>query len=532
MLKLRKLLCRCFGFLAMVFLFASYWAVQGLFLYFRDPGAYDLAPSYKVSLRIISFVLFALSRFIGVMPLVMAFLFGMAWWTVKKGKASGRRWAIAASLLLALSVLPILLWSSGMPRDFLIIYALFLVIGIAGIVAFLPRNSVTHFAEVAGPARIAGDGTSRLLDGFASIFAITGYLWGLNLWENWARAQGLFWSSGLSNYLLILAASLIVVVLHESGHFGVGTALGMTPHAVIFGPFQWRLGNGQWKFQFLPKKIFSLGGAAGLVPSNPKQGRWCEIWMGAAGPLMNLLTGLIALVIARTAKGEPYEQYWEFLAYFSTVSLVVFATNLIPRRSGTHYSDGARIYQLLLGGPLADYFRAGSLAASSTVTSIRSRDFDIEAIQRASDYFKQGGTAVFLGLVASEYYLDNGNISQARVAFEKAETVAEESVSEIPAEYQLELILGNAFLRRDAVAARKWWDRMESMKPTNFGLVYWSAQSALLWIEDRKEEAREAWNRGNQLSQMLPPVGGNDFERYRLSLLYDCIEKEEVLAIS
>jgi len=49
---------------------------------------------------------------------------------------------------------------------------------------------------------------------------------------------------------------------------------------------------------------------------------------------------------------------------------------------------------------------------------------------------------------------------------------------------------------RRAGTARLWWKRMEAKKPTHFGVDYRLAQSALFWIEGRKEEAREAWNKG------------------------------------
>jgi hypothetical protein len=534
MLKLRRFLCGFFGSIALFFLIVSFGSVKNLLDFSRGFDMYGEWPYETLTEKLISIAAFVLGMFIIAIPLVMTFLNGMAWWRIKKGKPSARGWAIAASLSLILSSITIILplramWKYfpvGISIGLLVLCGVMIALGIAGLVAFGRRDSMAQPVIAAKPPRIAGDGTSRLIDVIVWIVGIAGYLWGLNLWEQWGRSHGLFWSSGFSSYLLILVALLLVVALHETGHVAVGLAVGMKPRAFIVGPFQWRIRDGRWKFQFLPAKFLSLAGAAGLVPTDTRHSRWREIWMGAAGPLANLFSGLIATCATLTAKGQPYEQYWEFLAYFSTLSLVVFATNLIPVRPGAQYSDGARIYQLLRGGPLADYFRAAALAASSTVTPLRSRDYDIEAIQRASRTFTQGGAAVFLRLVASEYFLDNGMISQAVDAFNEAEMIGEESIAEIPIEYYPELAFGNAFLRRDGVATRKWLDRMEALKPAHPGDSYWLAKSAMLWIDGRGEEARTAWERGNLLTQMMPSFGGNEFERYRFSLLRECMENK------
>jgi hypothetical protein len=58
------------------------------------------------------------------------------------------------------------------------------------------------------------------------------------------------------------------------------------------------------------------------------------------------------------------------------------------------------------------------------------------------------------------------------------------------------------------------------------------ALSALNWIEGRKEEAWAAWEKGNLLAQKLPAAGSYEFDRYRYSLLHDCIENTEENAAS
>jgi hypothetical protein len=115
-------------------------------------------------------------------------------------------------------------------------------------------------------------------------------------------------------------------------------------------------------------------------------------------------------------------------------------------------------------------------------------------------------------------------IPQACDAVTEAERIYQESAPDLPADLHTVFVFDNAFLRRDAAKARLWWDRMEAKKPTYFGVDYWLAKSALSWIEGRRDEAREAWEKGNLLAQKLPAAGGYGFDRYRCSLLHDCIE--------
>lgn len=538
MLKLRKFLCGCFGGIALFFLFVSFLMVMGLKSFFRENGIVShLSWSGETPLRLfLEVVIIPLMVLILASPLLVTIFNGMAWWTVRQGKASARGWSIAASLSLIttgiLVVLPFLRFGVGENTPRGVFAALLLVggavpaIGITGLVAFGRRDSMIQRVYPAKPPRIAGDGTSRLLDGLSWLMAIAGYIYVMNCWYRWGYARHLSVHFGYISWLQILAALLIVIVLHEVGHTVVGQLFGMKLRAFIVGPFQWRIRDGRWNFQFLPSKLLSAGGAAALVPTNPKQPRSHEVWMIAAGPLAGLLTGLIALAAALTATGRPYQQYWELLAMVSTLSLVTFAVNLIPMCPEGTYSDGARIYQNLRGGPLADYYQALSIVFASSVTPLRPKDFDIEAIQRVSRAFTDGRRALLLRLFASYYFLDCGMMPQAWEALSEAEEIYHRSASEIPAELHPDFVFGYAVLHRDAVGARLWWGRMEAKKPSRFGVDYWLAQSALFWIEGHKDEAREAWEKGNLLAQKLPSAGIYDFDRYHYTLLHKCLEEE------
>jgi Zn-dependent protease len=450
--------------------------------------------------------------------LVMAFPLGMAWRSIRKGRKTARVWAIVASLEVLLMATPLVFYR---PPHFPWLLEIGLsTLGIAGLVAFGRRDAHAQLPlSPAKPPRVAGDGTSGFLDQLAVFLAVVGYVIGQYQWMRWGHAQHLPFTRGLLFWLLFAAAVLIEITAHELGHVSVGMALGMKLRLLIVGPFQWRVRDGRWTFQFLPTKFLSAGGAAGVVPTNPAQPTYQKIAMIAAGPLASLFTGLIAAAAALSAKGSSYQQAWELLALMATFGLVSFVVNLVPLRPESLYSDGARIYQLLSGGPWADYNQAISVVLSTAVTPLRPRDYDIDAINRAAFSFTQGRHALLLHLLATSYFLDSGMIPQACESSAKAESIYHESAPDIPVELYTAFVFDSAYLRHDAASARIWWDLMETRKPTHLGVDYWLARSALLWIENRPEESRAAWDKTNALAQKLPNAGTYEYDRYCVRLL-------------
>jgi tetratricopeptide (TPR) repeat protein len=208
--------------------------------------------------------------------------------------------------------------------------------------------------------------------------------------------------------------------------------------------------------------------------------------------------------------------------------LVLCVVNLVPLRIQGSYTDGAQIYQLLSDGPWGDFHRVAAVVGSSLVTPLRPRDYDIQAILRAAHIIKQGIQGLILRLYSYVYFLDTGNFSEAAQALQEAESIYHQSASGLPAELHTEFVFGNAYVRRDAAAAREWWARMEAKKPTRFNADYWRAVGALHWIEGNLKEANEAWEKANALAQQLPKAGAYDFDRYCCSLLRKALDEASV----
>ena len=456
----------------------------------------------------------------------MAAIFGMAWWTVKKSRPGARIWALVASASNVLTFLPIVYF---VPHLVFSAMGVLLGLGVTGLVVF----SLPQSAGLPQPAKprikpIAGDGTSHLLNRMIRFIGLAGgcgaYFW----WLHWTRINEIPTSRGLIFYAWLFAIATLVTTVHEAGHASVGWCLGMKIRSFTAGPFRFQKRGGKWTFQFNLAGLLSAEGATGVVPTTTEENRRRDICMIAAGPLANLFAAIVCLLIVL---GTPLDTATEtlseiigYVALFGASSLIAFATNLIPLKTDTNYSDGAKIYQLITNGPFADLHRVFSAVTSSLVTPLRPRDFDIVSIERATSGVAQGQQLMLLRLFQYQYFLDHGQLEQAGQALSTAESVYDQGDLKIPAGLHTVFVFGYAYIQRDALKSRQWWDRMEAAKPKVFNNDYWMANSALLWSEGRLPEAYQSWEKANALAQQLPSAGAYDFDRHCLALLREALD--------
>lgn len=528
MRRLRAFLRICFGYLTLVSLVLSIFMVR-TFLWMRQhqqPNTWSA--SGNRNLTSVSFL--ALSYFVRFMPLLMAVIYGSAWWTLKQGRRSARSWSIAASILMIFSTAALLiarmtLFSGGRHHfrgSYFLFQIFFFAVGILGLIVFFRTSSES--IQSARKSRLRGDGTSAFLDLFVSGLALTGVWGGIIFYTRWGHAQNLPFIRGAVAWPVILLVIFLTICLHETAHACVGLALGMKLRTFVVGPFQWRIRDGRWTYRFVPAGFLSFGGSTGIVSAKPNQSRWVEIAMIGAGPLSNFFAGMLAVFLTISAKGQQWERYWEPIAFFALVNIVTFAINLIPFRPEALYSDGARIFQLLSGGPWAELHRVYSIVLSSTVTPLRPRNYDIQAINGAAAYFTSGREALMLRLFATSYFLDHGQIPEARAQFAEVASLAQEPSFQIQSDLFPSFVFNAVFLNRDAEAARRYWNIFEAKTPTHFGVDYWLGRSALHFIENHPLEARDAWNVGAALARELPTAGAYEFDRDRYRLMRDLLK--------
>jgi hypothetical protein len=359
-----------------------------------------------------------------------------------------------------------------------------------------------------------GDGTISFLNRIY-FFADAALFWVIyDLWSRWAWKTGLFRPGWMAGTFDLILGAVVAVALHELGHTLCGLVLGQKLLAFYAGPFQWRFHRGRWQFLFNPIGLLTTGGGTATVPQRLDEPQGHEFSMIVAGPAVSLLAGMAGLWAALTVIGTSHEILWFPLAMFGSISLQAAVTNLIPLRTATGYSDGARILQILRGGVWADLDHVFRTSAATVVTPLRPRDYDINALHRviAARIVPQP-QQLLLHLLAKSYYIDHDAPGEVHNEMLQALTIYNDCAPSIPAELHYSFILEAALFRRDAAQARLWWDRMEAKKPTCLNGDYWMARSALCWLEGKPDEAHAAWAKAHAYLATMPCTGTYEFDR-------------------
>lgn len=444
---------------------------------------------------------------------------------------SGRVWCLSVGVmnLLVPVFVGYFLWRYGRGAIAATLTAngLLLGLGVIGILAFWrwdPAADEKAPAPVMTSAR-PGDGTSTFLNRtyFAAGSIAVFLIW--MAWKQWAYKRGVPSPLLLEGILQLTIAELAVVFLHECGHALCGIALGQKVLSFIAGPFQWRHIGGHWKFKLNPVGFLSTGGGTAVVAQRLGEPKWRELCMISAGPLVNFVTGVIGLWAASRTPDSSWERYCFLLAMFGSISLMAALGNLVPLRTNSGYSDGARIYQLLRGGVWAELHEVWRISAATAVTALRPRDYNIDALHRVmAAGIVEGPAELLLYLLAHSHYTDLGQLDRAGDELREAEKIYDGCAVQVPAELLPAFVMEEALAKRDAVRARLWWDRLEAKRPTRFNGDYWMARSALCWAEGNRDEARSAWIRAQEYLDRMPDVGTYAFDRESLALLKRGIE--------
>jgi hypothetical protein len=440
-----------------------------------------------------------------------------AWWTLRKAKPSARGWALAASILNIALAIPV-----GALMD-IRVALIGCALGVAGLIAFWrPFPEPAWAAVPRKPAKLSGDGTSRIAD--AAVWAVaTGALWfQYFLWHRWNLARHLGQES-LPLIVLVELAILLAAAGHELGHAIAGWVSDMTLRSFRVGPFAAAVRNGHWRFRFDINGLVG-GGATGMIANGLRNVRSRHVFMIAGGPAGSLVVALGATVLALSAAGNFWRPAWTLLAMTSAIAWTEAVVNLIPHNPSGLYSDGAQVYQLVTLGPWADVHLATAMASSSLINPSRPRDWDIGLLTRAAESVPRGAQGLLLRCLAGHYFVDTKQFPQAISCLEAAETLFDEARLRNPADFLADFVFLNAAYKRDPAAAERWWSRLEACRKSDRDADYWRAAAAIFWVRGETQQARDAWERGHALAARLPRCGAYDFSRDAFEYLREVLE--------
>ena len=133
-----------------------------------------------------------------------------------------------------------------------------------------------------------------------------------------AAITAVFLAFGLGDLLLVIVALIVMIVLHEFGHFITAKRSGMkvTEFFVGFGPRLWsvRRGETEYGIKAIPAggycRIIGMTSAEELHPSDEprayrNQAFWKRITVASAGSAMHFLIALVLAFIALSFIGRP-----------------------------------------------------------------------------------------------------------------------------------------------------------------------------------------------------------------------------------
>src|ERR1700722_8808483 len=467
-----------------------------------------------------------LSPFVHRSPILGAFLglavlFGLAGWSVLKRKPFARDWGIAATVVMLFLSLSLLFGRQYVP-DYSALVAC--VIGLTGLVAFSRPWTNFPSSKSRGSSPIPGDGTNKFLNKLVWVAGIGGGFESIKPWHHWAAVHGLPLAYDWLSLSQLAVVFLAIVIIHEGGHALTGMALDMKVAAIVLGPFHWWVSYAKWRFTPRWEGLFTFLGAVALIPTKMENYRRRKTLMVVGGPAANIVTGLLAILAILTAPGHPWAGNWILLVYFAMDSLLIGLLNLVPFGAGGRYSDGAKLFQLLSLGVWREYHWLMGMMGSATVSALRPRDYDVAMVRRVKGTAACGQDELLMNLAEYAYFLDRDELAEAGLAIEKADRFCKKSALNPQAEWCGALVFGNAFLRRDAQAARQWWGRLEACKSKSESR--WISLSALLWSENRLDEAEEAWQKAAEWTQQLPHAGLWEAERNALKLLRRALDAQ------
>jgi hypothetical protein len=468
---------------------------------------------------------------------VLELVAGIAWWRLRKGRPDGRWWAVAASLFCLPLPLPGIFgfalrhshhWAVLAPALHVPRQLFEAAIGVAGLAAFLPGGAAPKVAAEAKPERLPGDGTTNYLGYVLQAIAILAFLAASAWGSRWGAAHGIQAPDRSLRLLLIPLALLLEIIGHELGHFAAGTLCGYRLRRFHVGPFVWSIRNGKWRFEFCPQ--VGLGGSVGMVPLNLTEFRERTIIFLAGGPTASLSMSIVSLAALLTPQAASSRFGWHLLATMAAVSSFSFLMNLIPQRTRLFYSDGAQLYQLLAQGPWRKVHLALGMATTSLLAPIRPRDWNIEVIREAADFLKTGTQGMLLRLMASYCLLDTGRVADAVAESRQAQALFRPQMAPNPADFYAEFVFMNALYARDLAAAEAEWSKLEALTKIEFDGDYWRARSAIFWLRGDLDQARAAWETGNEKAQRLPSCGLYDFTRWHYAELRKALDAGRPIA--
>ncbi|NVO86522.1 site-2 protease family protein [Hymenobacter terrestris] len=335
-------------------------------------------------------------------------------------------------------------------------------------------------------------------------------------------------AEGVAKFGVALLALWAALALHELGHLLTGLAQGFRFLLFVAGLLGVRRHPRTDRVQFYLNRDLALaGGVAATAPTRrgPHLRRQLAA-ICAAGPLASLLVAVGALtggqyLLGTAALASPTGRVGIFFLIVLGLSsgLLLLATT-IPTRTGPFFTDRARFFRLLGGGPAAatEQAQLELLAHTQSGQPYATLDSDQLALLLADE---EPLVRCFAHFMAYYRSLDRAEELAALTHIRAADELANNQPQLFRDEISKERAFAEAFVARDTTAAEQAWHTIKPALRQTPTAQHYLVQAALALAHQNIQEARRLAHEGQQA---LPATSTKSEDALQAKVLRRLIE--------
>lgn len=235
---------------------------------------------------------------------------------------------------------------------------------------------------------------------FGGILGFVIGIFGITYLESKFPADAPFWY-GIVAYILFFVALYVQIIIHEGGHLIFGLLSGYEFSSFRIASFTIARINGK-----LCVKRFSLAGTGGqclMVAPEPKDGKVPVMLYNFGGAILNLITGLIALVLCIIV-----DNFWvaSISISFAICGILFALLNGIPLKTKELNNDGHNALSLSKDKTALNAFCTQLKANAMQMDGIRLKDMPEEMFEKPSDEVLKNPIVSAIGVFRCNRLLD------------------------------------------------------------------------------------------------------------------------------
>jgi hypothetical protein len=183
--------------------------------------------------------------------------------------------------------------------------------------------------------------------------------------------------------------------------------------------------------------------------------------------------------------------------------------------SGSQYSDGAFLWQMIRRGPWCDFHCANHYMALSRTTPLRPKDWPTATVERAAELATQLPDSAGSFVMTYLHFLDRGDWQSALVWLDKARHRVQPA-SKLAHALTVDRAYLEAFYRRDGHEAQRLFEQAPAREDST---GYWRALITLQAAQGDLIRASATWNKAWDMAQERTASGISDMDREQLRLI-------------